>query len=234
MEEEEGMSIKKIDHLSPSEGDHLTMTYPFVLMGLGFGGSLVICQVLASKIAGLHLPVVGMVVFPAGIVAYASTFTFTDVIEEIWGKRAASWVVRSGFWVNIIVWGHILIARFLPSAPFWTLGEGWTNVFNSTSRIIFASMVAYLTSQHHDLWMFALVRRLTGGRYLWLRNNLSTIISQTIDTTIFITIAFWGEAPLLSLIGGQLVIKWLLALLDTPLVYLLVFLLRRHQPEKRI
>lgn len=201
----------------------------FVILSLGFAGSLVICQVLASKVGMFILPGIGRLVFPAGIVAYATTFAFTDAIEEVWGKRVAQRVVKAGFWVNLLIWGHILLARSFPSAPFWEGAEGWEKVFSSATRIIFASMVAYLSSQYHDLWMFDLLRRLTGGRYLWLRNNLSTILSQTIDTTIFITIAFGGKAPILPLIWGQLVLKWLIALADTPFVYLMVYWGRRSE-----
>ncbi|MFN3821070.1 MAG: VUT family protein, partial [bacterium] len=75
----------------------------FIILSLGFSGSLVICQVLASKVGMVILPGIGTLIFPAGIVAYATTFAFTDAIEEVWGKRVAQRVVRSGFWVNLLI-----------------------------------------------------------------------------------------------------------------------------------
>jgi len=68
---------------------------------------------------------------------------------------------------------------------------------------------------------------LTGERHLWLRNTASTVVSQFIDTLIFITIAFYGTMPVLPLMKGQYFIKVLIALLDTPFVYLVVILIRR-------
>ncbi|MCB1813388.1 MAG: queuosine precursor transporter, partial [Candidatus Competibacteraceae bacterium] len=77
------------------------------------------------------------------------------------------------------------------------------------------------------VWLFARLKQLTGGRYLWLRNNGSTIVSQLLDSTVFIVIAFAGVFPLLPMIFGQWLIKLVIALADTPLVYGGVYLLRR-------
>ncbi|MCH8010545.1 MAG: queuosine precursor transporter [Candidatus Marinimicrobia bacterium] len=92
----------------------------------------------------------------------------------------------------------------------------------STTRITIASIIAYLISQFHDVWLFHLLKKRFKHRHLWLRNNISTFLSQTLDTNIFIIIAFYGDRTLLPLIGGQLVVKWLMTVADTPFVYLLV------------
>jgi hypothetical protein len=78
------------------------------------------------------------------------------------------------------------------------------------------------------------LKRLTTERYLWLRNNVSTIVSQLLDSVVFITIAFYGVMPLVPLILGQWVVKVAIALLDTPLVYLLVYLVRRRLPPVKL
>ena len=100
-------------------------------------------------------------------------------------------------------------------------------------------MVAYLISQNHDVWAFHFWRRKTRGAHLWLRNNASTLVSQLIDTVVFITLAFYvlplilqGNPiipleSLLTLIAGQYVVKALIALSDTPFCYLGVFLLQK-------
>ena len=74
-------------------------------------------------------------------------------------------------------------------------------------------------SQYLSSGLFSKLRNATNGRFLWLRNNLSTAISQLIDSVIFIAIAFYGVMPLFELILGQWVIKLVIAALDTPLVY---------------
>ena len=75
---------------------------------------------------------------------------------------------------------------------------------------------------------------MTNARFLWLRNNASTIISQLLDSVVFITIAFYGSMPLLPLILGQWVVKVGIAVVDTPLVYLLVYLLKRRLPSAKV
>jgi hypothetical protein len=98
-----------------------------------------------------------------------------------------------------------------------------------------ASLVAYVCSQYHDVWAFHFWKRVTSARFLWLRNNASTIVSQLLDSVVFITIAFYGSMPLVPLIVGQWVVKVGIAVLvDTPLVYLLVYLLRRRLPSVKL
>ncbi|SDN20530.1 hypothetical protein SAMN04488516_10121 [Desulfonauticus submarinus] len=188
-----------------------------------FSGSLVIAQVLASKIVMWK-----GIVFPAGVIAYCITFVATDVISEIWGKSVAKQVVWAGFGAVIVSLFLIQGAVLMPAAPFWGKDSAFSSIMVSTPRIILASLIAYLVSQTHDVWAFHFWKRVCKGKYLWVRNNFSTAISQLIDTTLFIGIAFGGQVPILSLIGGQLLIKLGIALLDTPVVYLFVWVLRRN------
>jgi len=186
-----------------------------------FIGALVAASVLAAKIV-----MIGGLVVPAGVLAYSITFAMTDTVCEIWGKERTRPLVNAGFVVLMLVFFLNVVAIYLPPAPFWPNQEAFASILGSTSRIIFASLVAYGISQTLDIWLFSRVRELTGRRHLWLRNNISTLLSQTLDTAVFITIAFYGEMPLLPLIGGQLVVKYLIALVDTPVVYGLVYLVR--------
>jgi uncharacterized integral membrane protein (TIGR00697 family) len=194
----------------------------FILLVSMFVGALVISSVLASKIISIF----GLFV-PAGVLAYCITFVVTDVISEIWGKGRANRVVFSGFIALLVTFLLIRIALAWDAAPFWTEEKAFSSVLGSTSRIIIASFIAYLVSQFHDVWAFHIWRRVTRERHLWLRNTASTVVSQFIDTVIFITIAFYGTMPVFPLIKGQYLIKVLIALLDTPFVYLVVILIRR-------
>ena len=195
-----------------------------ILCGI-FVGSLVISEILASKIIAL-----GRIYVPAGVLAYAVTFAVSDVVSEIWGKKCARQVVLAGLFSLGAVFLLIWFAIILPSAPFWTEERAFTSILGmekGASRIILASVVAYLVSQYHDVWAFHFWRKLTGGRHLWLRNNASTLVSQAIDTCLFIFLAFYGVFPVLPLILGQYFIKLCISLLDTPVVYGLVHLLKR-------
>ncbi len=123
------------------------------------------------------------------------------------------------------------VGHLAPAASFWQDQEAYQAVLDSNLRLTIAGMVAYLISQYHDVWAFHFWKRQTAGRHLWLRNTASTMVSQLLDTLIFVTIAFYGVIPHLgAMIVGQYLVKLLIALLDTPLVYGLVWLIRRHVP----
>ena len=193
------------------------------LLACVYSGSLVLAAVLASKIIA-----VGGLVVPAGVLAYSLTFLITDVISEIWGKERAQTVVVGGFITLVFVFVLTGISIIWPPASFWPHQQAYETILGSSARIMVASLTAYLFSQYHDVWAFHFWRRVTTERFLWLRNNASTIVSQLLDSVVFIAIAFYGVMPLVPLILGQWVVKVGVAVLDTPLVYLLVYLVRRR------
>lgn len=188
-----------------------------------FSGSLVIASVLASKIINIF----GVFV-PAGVFAYCITFICTDVISEIWGKRHANTAVLAGFITLVIAFLLIQISLHWTAAPFWNNQDAFQTIVGMTPRIILGSMAAYLFSQLNDVWLFHYLRGKTGQKHLWLRNNLSTAVSQFLDSVIFIVIAFYGVMPVWPLIIGQWVVKMCIAVIDTPVVYTCVWALRRR------
>jgi len=201
--------------------------FPFLVLCSIFVGSLVISEILANKI--VHLK--GIYV-PAGVIAYAITFPITDTIGEIWGKTYAKQLVLAGFLTLIVVFLLIGLAIVLPAASFWKEEEAFKSVLGmkeGAMRITIASLFAYIVSQYHDVWAFHFWRKVTRGKYLWLRNNASTFVSQGIDTFIFIFIAFYGVFPIFPLILGQYLVKISIALLDTPVVYTLVHFLKSNK-----
>src|SRR3989344_4835373 len=183
---------------------------PEYIIGI-FVGCIVIANVLANKIVVfLNFTV------PAGVIVYATTFLLTDMLSEFYGKKEAKKAVWSGFLANIILVFSVWIAINWTPASFWENQDAFVKVLGMTPRIVLANLVAYIVSQNHDVWAYHLWKNKTKDRHLWLRNNASTIVSQLIDSSIFITIAFMGVFPVLPLIIGQFVIKVIIALLDTP------------------
>lgn len=178
-----------------------------------YAALIVVANILASKIvafAGLFVP--------AAVIVYASSFLLTDMLSEFYGKKTAQKAVWTGFLANIMLVVSVYIAIIWEGAPFWENQEAFEAVLKNTPRIVFASMVAYLISQHHDVisyhwWMKK------APKHLWLRNNASTIVSQALDTVIFISLAFYGTFPIGAMIVGQYTVKLLIALLDTPFIY---------------
>ncbi len=160
---------------------------------------------------------------PAGIIVYPVTFMVTDVVSEGYGKRHSQRVVWMGFILMLLLLAITRLAIWLPPASFYRGQEGFRRIFGASNRIIVASLIAYLASQTCDVAMFHFWRGVTNARYLWFRNNLSTMASQLVDTMLFIFIAFYGVYSLpdcARMMGGQYFFKFVFALLDTPLVYL--------------
>ncbi len=201
--------FEKVERRKPIDGTYI------VLVGL-FVGCLVSANFIAIKLCNIF----GLVV-PAGVIAYSITFTVTDIISDVYGRKAASYAVWAGFAANIVMVAMVFGGWLLP--PLSPAFQSKYQVLLSTPRIVAASMVAYLLSQNHDVLAFHFWKALTKGRHLWLRNNASTAVSQLIDTCTFITLAFYGVVPnsvLLNMILGQYLIKLLIAICDTPFVYL--------------
>ena len=190
-------------------------------------GLFIVSLAAANILSGAKLVSIFGFTIDAGIICYPLTFLFSDAISEVWGKRTARTVIWVGFSANLVMVLLVWLGGLLPPSPEWWTTQGtYQSLLGSVPRIVFASMAAYLISQHHDVFAFHFWRRKTNGRWLWMRNNLSTIVSQGLDTVIFGVIAFYGVVPFNVLIGEiifvQYVIKLAVALLDTPFCYLLV------------
>jgi uncharacterized integral membrane protein (TIGR00697 family) len=188
----------------------------------------VTCLITANIITVKLISVWGWVV-PAGVIAYPLTFLFTDVITELYGRKVASKIVWLGFGASVLMVILVVGGRLLTPAAIWEGQAAYDSVLGMVPRIVLASMIAYLASQHHDVFAFSFWRQKTKARFLWLRNNASTMVSQAVDTGLFITIAFWGTVPnsvLVNMLVTQYVIKLAIAALDTPFCYLMVYFLK--------
>lgn len=186
-----------------------------ILNGI-FITSLLIANIVSAKIVTF-----GGLVIPAAIVAYPLTFLMTDVIGEIWGKEQANQSIKLGFICQLISLILIGLSIMLPVAPFADNQAEFKGIMAQSFRVVAASLIAYYCSQSWDVWVFHKIREKGTGNK-WLRNNLSTMTSQIIDTAIFITIAFIGSVPnIWVMIGSQYLIKCVYAMLDTiPFYYL--------------
>ena len=192
--------------------------------------SIFITGLIGANILATKIFTIGPIMAPAGVIAYPITFLCTDIISELWGRNTAQRVVWSGFFASVLFLILSYVAVILTPASFYSHQEVFADIFGKVGRITFAGLLAYIISQSHDVWTFHFLKDLTEGRHLWLRNNLSTIGSQFLDTIIFITIAFAGTMPLealLLMMAGQWFVKVVMALMDTPFCYLGVGLVSR-------
>ena len=199
-----------------------------VLTGI-FIASLVTCNLIANKFVTVDL---GFKVFivSAGILPYPLTFLVTDLISELYGQKKANLVVFSGFVASLFVLLFLWLGGQFNAIPDSLVNDAtYDSVFRNAWRLIGASMIAYLFAQFVDVRIFHFWKKLTDGKHLWLRNNGSTIVSQLIDTTLVICILFvgvWNADQILSAIIDGWVFKMLMALLDTPIIYGVIYLLK--------
>ncbi|GAA0441607.1 queuosine precursor transporter [Lentibacillus halophilus] len=180
---------------------------------------------LLSNVLGVKLFSIGSVVLPGTLVVYVVTYIITDVISEVYGKDAARKTVLAGFLTQVVALVFIFIVIQLPAAPDFGLQTEFAAVLGGSFRVMVASLMSYAVSQNLDVSIFHYLKARHGDSKLWIRNNVSTMTSQLADTAIFITVAFWGTVPFSVLMGmlvSQYVVKLLIALLDTPVVYMLV------------
>ncbi len=186
-----------------------------VFLAATFASLVVIANVVAVK----QIEIWGFFA-PAAVIAYSVTFLLTDMLSEFYSKEEAHRAVWAGFYANVLLVFVVMITAKMTPAPFWQGQEAYMQTLGMVPRIVIASMTAYLISQHADVIQFHFWKKRTGGRYLWLRNNASTMVSQFLDTLIFITLAFYGIFPIKELIIGQYIVKLCIAALDTPFMYL--------------
>ena len=167
-----------------------------------------------------------------GVLPYPITFLITDIISEIFGKRKANQVVVMGILASIFSIGLLLLGDVLPASSSSPIDDKTFNlVFSASPLAVLASMSAYLIAQFLDIRIYHFWKQLTQGKYLWLRNNFSTFSSQIIDSTTVIAllcifdILAWDL--FLGLVLSSITFKIVVAVIDTPLLYLLVGLIRK-------
>ena len=168
---------------------------------------------------------------PAAVLAYAITFLMTDIIGQIWGKKEANFAVIVGLIAQVLCSALIFLTPIIFKR--WFVGSDVYSVLSSLGWFTAGSLVAYICSQTWDIFVFHKIKDWAKKRFgeekynkqRWLWNNGSTMTSQIIDTVIFISIGFgiglkMRGAELVGLMIGQYLIKFCLALLDTPIFYL--------------
>lgn len=223
----------------------LITCFAAVLILLRLFGEAGLYVYIAVAILGANIQVLKAVQFgfyadpvALGTVLFASTYLCTDILAEHYGVRAARRGVAIGF-ASFLLFAvfMVLTLGFSPLTPeqagedmAWALDYHghMAALFTPAPAFFAAGMIAYLASQYHDVWLFSLLKRATGGRYLWLRNNASTAISALIDNTIFSVLAwvvFAGDplpwsTVIFTYILGTYWLRLIVATLDTPIIYL--------------
>lgn len=181
---------------------------------------IALSQILATKIAVFDLGFTEITA-PAAVLIFAVTFLITDIVNEKFGRKETHKMIFIAFITQVAMVAFIYIGTYLQPAPFWQNQQAWELIFGLVPRITLASWITFLVSENLDAYLFALIKRLTGGNYLWIRNAGSSIISLSVDTVLFVSLAFYGTGlPIWPLMIGQFLTKYLVAIIDIPFMYL--------------
>tara|TARA_Y100000996_G_scaffold408922_1_gene388765 strand:- start:375 stop:1115 length:741 start_codon:yes stop_codon:yes gene_type:complete len=171
-----------------------------------------------------------------GTILFASTFLCTDILSEYFGKEKARTNILIGFFAFLFMTLLMVITiGFKPSSEDW-IQESLSNVFTPLTRFFIASMIAYLISQYFDVWFFNYLKSITSQKYLWFRNNLSTVVSSLVDNTVFSIFAWILLNPepvsiykiIMIYIFGTYILRIIIALLDTPFIYIAKFFIKKN------
>ena len=193
--------------------------------------SLIVSNLVFQKF--FHLNLLGFnFELSVGIIFYPITFLVTDVVSEIFGKKKANQMVITGVFASVFCLLIISIANLLPATNWSPVNDKvFKLVFGNTILAVGASMLAYLCAQLIDIRIYHFWKKITKGNHLWLRNNGSTILSQLVDTFLIIFLLCsggaieWTKFDTLFIQGFSF--KILIAIIDTPLIYACVFILRK-------
>ncbi|MHA1915051.1 MAG: queuosine precursor transporter [Promethearchaeota archaeon] len=188
-------------------------------------------QLLAAKIGDFSIGTL-VITAPVAVLIFPFTFQITDMVNENFGQRATHRMIFIAFLTQIFMTVFIWFGIEISSAPFWGFDFGsnpaeaqrfWAAFLGSTLRITAASWISFLITENFDALLYAKIKKLTKGKNLWIRNVFSDIPTLTLDSLIFVSIAFGGLFSLdlfFSIIWGQILTKWFFGVIDTPFMYL--------------
>ena len=239
----------------------------FIVLSGIFLTNAIIAELIGSKIFSLestlgyqpaNIKLLGGFVLDfnltAGVILWPVVFLTTDIINEYFGKEGVKKI--SLLTVGFIAYGFVVIyiATLLAPAGFWLdiyktdatgntfdINFAFSTVFRQGTRIIFASLVAFLIGQLLDVFVFQKLRKMTGSNMIWLRATGSTLISQLMDSYVVLFLAFYVLAPsetrwsvpqVLSVGVINYIYKFVVAILLTPLIYLAHYLIDRYLGKK--
>jgi uncharacterized integral membrane protein (TIGR00697 family) len=188
------------------------------LVGL-FVAFVLISNIIAYKIATFDF---GFITFysDSATLVFAVTFLLTDIVNEKFGRKETQKMILITFITQVAIAFFIWLAVSLQPAPFWPDQDNFAKIIGYTPRIMIASWIAFLVSGNIDAYIFDWFKKITKGKYLWMRNAFSSLPAMALDTVIFVVIAFAGVQPLLPIIIGTMAIKWLVGIIDIPFMYL--------------
>jgi queuosine precursor transporter len=200
--------------------------------------TILICSNLIgpAKIVQVDLPVLGAVVFGAGVMFFPISYVFGDILTEVYGYARARRVIWAGFAGLAFASLMAAVVVALPPAPFWENQKAYETAFGITWRIAGASMIAYFCGEFANSFVLAKLKIRTAGKWLWTRTIGSTIVGEAVDSSLFYPLAFYNSGiipndKLPAVMLAQFIGKVAVEVILTPLTYKIVGFLKRAENE---
>ena len=176
---------------------------------------------LMSQLVGAKLATIADITFPAGLVIFPMTYIIADILTEVYGFGVSRKVIWTALGIDIMVIMFASIIVYLPSSVSWQDQSAYEAVFLSSTRVVIASITAYVFGEFLNSYTLAKLKILTKGKYLWLRSIASTAAGCLFDCIIFCSIAYFNLldlSGLISLIITQYLMKLAYASVGIPFV----------------
>ena len=200
----------------------------FMIIGVIY----VTCLLLSNLIAGKMWAVTESITLPAAVILFPITYIFGDIFTEVYGFKKARTIIWLGFGCSFFAVAVYLITIALPHPGFWDGQEAYATVLGTTPRIAAASFIGYLFGEFSNSVVLSKLKVATGGKKLWIRTILSTLVGEGLDSLIFVTISFYGtmdNAALARMILFQYLFKVCYEALFTPVTYAIVNWLKKKE-----
>lgn len=192
----------------------------------------VTCLLLSNLVAGKMWAVTSNITLPAAVILFPITYIFGDIFTEVYGFKNARIIIWLGFACSFFAVGVYMITVGLPHPDFWTNQEAYATVLGTTPRVAAASFIGYLFGEFSNSMVLSKLKVMTGGKKLWVRTILSTLVGEGFDSVIFVTVSFWGtmeNATLLQMIFFQYLFKVCYEIIFTPATYAIVNWIKRKE-----
>jgi uncharacterized integral membrane protein (TIGR00697 family) len=189
-----------------------------------------------AKISQVELPVLGTLVFGAGVLFFPISYVFGDILTEVYGYARARRVIWAGFAGLAFASFMAYVVVALPPAPFWKNQQAYEIAFGQAWRVAGASMIAYFCGEFVNSYVLARMKIATAGKWLWTRTIGSTIVGEAVDSALFYPLAFYGTGiipndRLIQVMLFQFVAKVAVEVVFTPVTYKVVAALKRAEHE---
>lgn len=208
--------------------DNKNVTKTFMCIGIIY----VTCILLSNLVAGKMWAVSLNITLPAAVVLFPVTYIFGDIFTEVYGFRRARIIIWLGFGCSFFAVAVYMLTIALPHPEYWQNQEAFATVLGTTPRVALASFAGYLFGEFSNSMILSKLKVRTGGRKLWVRTILSTLVGEGFDSVIFVTISFLGTMDtkvVLQMILFQYLFKVCYEIICTPLTYAIVRFLKRKE-----